>query len=115
VWSATFAPDRRTVAVVGDNGTVILWDITDPDHPGRLDTVLPGNTRGVFLVAFAPDGRTLVTDNADGEVLLWDLAGFNALVEDPVASACALVEHGFDRTEWTVRVPGVPYQDSCVS
>jgi WD40 repeat protein len=115
VGSATVTPDQRVVAVDGDNGTVTLWDLTGPHHPGRLDTVLPGNTQYVSLVAFAPDQRTLVTDNADGEVLLWDIIELNDLIRNPVAQTCVIVEHGFDREEWGLRIPGIPYQDTCAT
>jgi WD40 repeat protein len=115
VDSVVFAPDSRTVAVVADHGTVTLWDVTDPDRPGRLDAELPGNTEYVSLVAFAPDQRTLVTDNAAGEVLLWDLTELNDVLNDPVAMACAIVEQGFGQEEWALRIPGIPYQDSCAT
>lgn len=113
VESVAFATDRHMVAVAADQGPITLWDATDPGQPGRLTAALPGNTDGVSLVAFAPNQRTLATDNADGQVLLWDLTEFNDLLTNPVTKACAITDGGFDDQEWTLRIPGIPYQNTC--
>jgi len=46
---------------------VLLWDVTDPGRPYRLDDPLTGHTQPV---AFAPDGHTLAAASADRTVLL---------------------------------------------
>jgi WD40 repeat protein len=68
VYSVAFSPDGQTLATADDN-TVILWDLTDRDHPRRLGRPLTGHS-----VAFSPDGRTLATASNDETVTLWDLS-----------------------------------------
>ncbi|MGH3832200.1 MAG: TIR domain-containing protein [Pseudonocardiaceae bacterium] len=70
VTSVAFAPDGRTLATGSDDGTAILWDLTNSAHPWQP---LTGHRSLVSSVAFAPDGRTLATGSDDGTAILWDL------------------------------------------
>ncbi len=71
VVSVAFAPDGRTLATAGFDGTMRLWDLTDRARPGPLGPPLTGPNGSV---AFAPDGRTLAAaGGGDGTVRLWDL------------------------------------------
>jgi len=72
VLSVAFSPDGRTLASASADGTVLLWDVSDPAHPRRLGDPLIHFGFGTS-VAFSPDGRTLATvDVAD--LLLWDVS-----------------------------------------
>ncbi len=65
--SATFSPDRRTIAVQHSDSTGIvttLWDVTVRTRPRPLSTLTGGGR-----YAFSPDGRTLVTGND-----VWDVS-----------------------------------------
>ncbi|MGH8573721.1 MAG: WD40 repeat domain-containing protein, partial [Gammaproteobacteria bacterium] len=77
VYSVAFSPHQGILATGGTDGTVLLWDLTDPTQPRRVGEPLTGHTAAVISVAFSPDGRTLAvvgSDDADGAVvLLWDL------------------------------------------
>lgn len=79
VNSAAFAPDGRTLATAADDGSVILWDITDRPRYRRIGAFLTG-LDWVGALAFAPDARTLVViGNVGGlsmgsdEMTIWDV------------------------------------------
>ncbi|MEU6507829.1 caspase family protein [Streptomyces sp. NPDC046942] len=77
VVGAAFAPSGRTLATASQDGTVILWDTSAPQHAQMLGQPLPGPSYGVFTVAFSPDGRTLAaggTDRAGNTVQMWDVS-----------------------------------------
>jgi DNA-binding SARP family transcriptional activator/WD40 repeat protein len=66
-----YARDGRTVATVGDDNTVIVWD---PRSATPTET-LTGPTGQVQSAAASADGTTLYTASLDGDVLVWDLTG----------------------------------------
>ena len=65
-----FAPDSRTLATIGLDGTATLWDLIDLAHRRKLSLPLTGREG---LVRFTPDGQTLITLSTDRTVILWDL------------------------------------------
>nr|WP_261326261.1 TIR domain-containing protein [Modestobacter marinus] len=74
VWSVAFAPDGHILASAGFDGTVRLWNLTDPAAPTPLGAPLTGHGSQVMSVAFAPDGHILASAGIDGTVRLWNLA-----------------------------------------
>ena len=64
MYSVAFSPDGRTLASGSLDGTVRLWDVTDPAHPRPLGQPLTGRRAAVDSVAFSPDGRTLASGSA---------------------------------------------------
>jgi WD40 repeat protein len=78
-WSVAFAPDGRTLAIVGnpadrDTTTVGVWrlDSVPPQLLGKIEE------RGRFVTRpqYSPDGMTLATSGGpDKRVRLWDLTG----------------------------------------
>ena len=75
VLVAEFTADSRTLAVANIyGGEVTLWDVSNPAHPSKQDTKVPGaDNPGVTALAFTPDSRILATGRSDHTIQLWDV------------------------------------------
>lgn len=91
--SLATTPDHRTLAAGTADGTVLLWDISDPVKPIRLEPPLTGPGDVVYSVAISPDGRTLAAGSGDRRVHLWDITDPRRPVSlgQPLAGPAALV------------------------
>ena len=65
IFAVAFAPDGATLATVGGDGTVRIWDAGTGAELRHL-------TGQISAVAFAPDGATLATGSSDGTARIWD-------------------------------------------
>jgi len=68
--------DGHTLAAGGTDGTVRLWDISEPLRPvpqGAPLRASTGTNPTVFSVAFRPGGRLLAAGGTGGTVRLWDV------------------------------------------
>jgi WD40 repeat protein len=63
-----FSDDKQTLAVVGDDHVIHLWDIVT----GKETRQLVGHEENVWTVRFSPDGKFLVSEGRDA-VRLWDV------------------------------------------
>ncbi|MGH3281790.1 MAG: WD40 repeat domain-containing protein, partial [Trebonia sp.] len=75
VESVAFSPDGHLVATGADDGSVRLFDVSDPAHPRQLADVNDGSGTPVYTVAFAPDGKTVAAASTDNLVRLWRVSG----------------------------------------
>ncbi|KOV34650.1 DNA-binding protein [Streptomyces sp. XY152] len=87
VNAVVFAPDDRTLASAGSDGTVTLRRVSDHRTTAVFDVSGP-----VRSIAFSPDGRTLAATSTRGPVSLWDIAGRRrkAVLADGTKGARAL-------------------------
>ncbi|AUG75452.1 hypothetical protein CFP65_0489 [Kitasatospora sp. MMS16-BH015] len=69
-----FAPGGRLLATASQDGTVLLWDTSDPNHPQQTGTPLSADAHGVFAPAFSPDGHIMAIGGADDSIVLWDIS-----------------------------------------
>lgn len=73
--SLAFSADGHLLSTVFGNRLASRWDVADPAHPRRLDTI-SRTTRGAGVVVFSPDQRTVAGAAVDGSnsVTLWHVA-----------------------------------------
>ncbi|MGB6163275.1 MAG: hypothetical protein WCF33_01895 [Pseudonocardiaceae bacterium] len=124
VYGVALSSDGHYLAAVGDRGTIMLWDLTRPDHPVATRRV---NTTYLTAVTFSSDNRLLAVGGAAGAVVLWDVSApprpiqlaapggasgtVNAVVFSPdTPDARILVTAGDQRTAevWSVSDPSNP-------
>jgi WD40 repeat protein len=76
VQAVAVSPDRRLLAAVGADGTLRLWNVTDPGHATPVGRPLqPANgDLPLYTVAFSPDGKVLAAAGAGREIKLWDVS-----------------------------------------
>jgi WD40 repeat protein len=71
VWGAALSADGKTVASVGRDGVVVVWDWNSPRQ--RFSFRLPQAQGRGRAVAFSPDGKTLAVGMEDGKLWLCDV------------------------------------------
>jgi WD40 repeat protein len=108
VESLAFSRDGHSLASANGDGTIWLWDVTDPAHPRQLGQPLTGSSTEVNSVAFGPDGHTLASASIDGTTRLWNLN-----IQYATQRICAAVG-GLTPRQWDKYIPKLQYQPSCL-
>jgi WD40 repeat protein len=108
VTAVAISPDGNTLASGGEDQDIILWNITDPEHPSQRVT-LQGHTGAILNggIFFVPDGKAIISASKE-EVIFWD--------NDPqswIEKACGLAGRNFTQSEWSQHVGPTPYHATC--
>jgi WD40 repeat protein len=85
VASAAFSPDQPLLAT-GSEGTVHLWNVTNPRHPTPLGKPLVAGDRAVVSLEFCPGRDILISGDEGARIRLWNVAS----PEHPVPIGSAL-------------------------
>ncbi|WP_170156036.1 WD40 repeat domain-containing protein [Umezawaea tangerina] len=86
VLAVAYSPDGKTVASVGDDNTIRLWDV---GTRSQIGDPLAGDNGVLSVLAFSPDGRTLAAGgfDSDDKVRLWDVDSRRQVSAVPIQAA----------------------------
>ena len=73
VNALAFDPRGQILASGLVNGTITLWNLSDPVHPSRTE-LTPLRPSYINSLAFSANGQLLASGSADGTIQLWNLA-----------------------------------------
>jgi WD40 repeat protein len=68
-----FTQDGRLMASCRADGSIQLWDVTDPVHPAKIGDPLRSDGGEVTSVAFSPNASLLAAGNGNGTVAFWEM------------------------------------------
>ena len=81
------SPDESIVAAGTRNGTITLFDLSDPRKP-RVLRQLRGHSDPIATIRFSEDGETVISATVNGEARIWELAESNWIKFDREAHWC---------------------------
>ena len=109
-----FSPDSQTLVTASDDGSAILWDLTDRSAPRQLGIPLTGPHGPMYTVAVSPAGKRLTTATDENAVITWDTSSVADVRRRSHDLACAYARGGLDRALWDTYAPGTAYVNSCL-
>ncbi|MFE6862685.1 WD40 repeat domain-containing protein [Nocardia sp. NPDC057668] len=106
--SLLLSPDSRTLITSDNDGTVQIWDYSDPAHPTRSVT-LAESAHQSWHIALHPDTTMVAAGGADGAIRLWDLNE-----EHAIDRICAVTGSIWTEELWQRYLPAdQPYHPPC--
>ena len=73
IFSVALTPDGKMALIGYEDGTVWLWDLSDPASP-KQSGILSGHTDLIWSISFTSDGKIALTGSEDRTARLWDLS-----------------------------------------
>lgn len=70
IWSVTFSPDGKFLAIGDTNDVISLWEVASR----KEILTFKGHTNRVRSVVFSPNGQTLASGSDDSSVRIWDIS-----------------------------------------
>ena len=75
VLQLAWDPSGSRIASAGADGTVRIWDVTDPHAPHQT-AILVGHTGAVRSLAWSPDGAHIASGGEDQTIRVWNAQTF---------------------------------------
>ncbi|MBO0884654.1 MAG: hypothetical protein J2P17_30845 [Mycobacterium sp.] len=102
-----FSPDGKTLVSGSDDGSALLWDVSDREHPVAIgDSLIPPGAASGTRVAFDPQGR-LYAVSSDGTLRIWNLD------TDNTKRVCASTRNVLTEQRWNQVLSSLPFNPPC--
>jgi len=72
VSSFVLWPDGKTLASANADGTIQMWDLSNPSGVHSLGRPLRGEIGSIHALALRGDGQALLSGSLDGSIYVWD-------------------------------------------
>jgi WD40 repeat protein len=106
-YSVAISQDGNLLASGGTDGTLLLWDISNPGEPRRLGMSLEQYADVINKIVFNPNGL-MASSSYDGSLMLWDMN-----LDSWINIACSVAHRNFTRIEWERYGLAESYRATC--